>query len=301
MGTEAGAGPGELVSGGCCGQSPGAVLVWGLLPVTAGVVRPMHYLVRRAGHIAVEHTVEDAAFAGATLAHLAEAASLLSAYFGLPEPFAPIRAILTPSRLEFERCVLQVLGVAIEIPSHPRRVAQPQGRNLAILSPRAWESVNTYTPGCYWRLLLHEVVHMVEEHLSPDMEAVPRWWSEGLAMYLSEQWKYEDEERLDVLKGLAGGNVPPLSRLHGRGNLPREVVELCYIWGWTVVMFVDQHYGRAGIRRVVQGCGDGDVFALLGTSVEETERAWREWLRGFSEAFADSYPRTALASLGGMP
>jgi len=76
-------------------------------------------------------------------------------------------------------------------------MAQPQRTDLVVLSPSAYEqhSIFRYFLDEYRRLLFHEMTHMFEEYLAPAsaMEAVPRWWSEGLAVYLSGQWKYDDQ------------------------------------------------------------------------------------------------------------
>jgi len=135
-------------------------------------------------------------FAQETFAVLGRAFPSIASYFLVSDPFPKVTVVLVPDRNEFDRLVRELLGVQIEVPSNPARIAQPQRTDMVVLSPSAYKnhSVFKYIPDNFGRLLIHELVHMVEEHLTPDVETSPRWWSEGLAVYLSEQWRYEDLE-----------------------------------------------------------------------------------------------------------
>jgi hypothetical protein len=164
------------------------------------------------------------------------------------------------------------------VPSHPARIALPQGTNLILLSPRAYvPGKYRYTPEGLERLIGHELTHIVEEHLSPNIEALPRWWSEGLAMHLSGDWV---DELPHVKKETAAGRIPALAEMQD-GAVVDVSVRLCYQWGWTVVRHIESAHGRAGIRRIVEQCADGDVLATLGEEPATFEREWRGWFTGF--------------------
>jgi hypothetical protein len=221
---------------------------------------------------------EDQAFVAATLDGLLKGAALLTDYFGLHGRFPSVRTILVPDRGEFDRCVAEVLRIQIEVPSHPARIGLPQGTNLVLLSPRAYvPGTNRYSPEGYERLIGHELTHIVEEHLSPDIEALPRWWSEGLAMHLSGDWL---EEVPHVEREAVAGRIPALAEMRD-GAVADVSVRLCYQWGWSVVRYIESARGRTAIRRVVERCADGDVLATLGEDPATFERTWREWLVGF--------------------
>jgi hypothetical protein len=240
--------------------------------------RSVDYLVLQQSGMTLEYMPEDEAFVAATLAGLLKGAALLADYFGLQGRFPSVRTILVPTRGEFDRCVAEVLKVKIEVPSHPARIGLPQGTNLVLLSPRAYvPRSNRYSPEGYERLIGHELTHIVEEHLSPNIEALPRWWSEGLAMHLSGDWM---EEAAHVREGVAAGRIPALAEMQD-GAVADASVRLCYQWGWTVVRHLEREHGRDGIRRVVERCADGDVLATLDEDPVALERAWREWLVGF--------------------
>ena len=135
--------------------------------------------------------------------------------FEIDSGFPPIQVVLVPDRDEFDRLVRDLLKVEIEVPSHPARIAQPQRTDMVVLSPTAYAEHSTfeYVPEDFRRLLVHEVVHMIEEHLSPDIEASLRWWGEGLAVFFSGQSEHEEGFRRPALNGVVAGAIPTIEEL----------------------------------------------------------------------------------------
>ena len=226
-------------------------------------------------NVTVEYAERDHAFAEEALGYLAEAIGVLGDYFGCTDTLPPIRAILVPDRSEFDRCVKEVLRVDIEVPSSPFRIGQPQRNELVLLSPRAYEKgYHTYSPDAFRMLVIHEMMHVVEEHLSPDIEAGLRWWREGLAMFPSGHWK---EEIPHILQGIGSDRIPSIGEMQD-GAITDHPVKLCYMWGWTVVAYVHVVHGKDAVVKVVRECDDGDVFRVLGVQPDAFETAWRRWL-----------------------
>jgi hypothetical protein len=215
----------------------------------------------------------DHRFAQEVFGILSQELPSLTDYFLLQELFPKVRVVLVINRNEYDRLVRELLRVEVEGPSSPYRIAQPQRTDMVVLSPSAYEShsVYHYDPGEFRRLLIHELVHMLEEHLSPDIEASPRWWSEGLAVYLSEQWRYEDVSVKTVLDAIAKNNIPGFSQIEAENRL-------AYDWGWTIVRFMESSYGKEMILRMVRESTDGNVFSVIGETAEVLEKKWKEWL-----------------------
>jgi len=226
--------------------------------------------------LAVFFTGCDRSRARETLEHLERAVEELSLYFEVQKPKG-LRAILATDRKEYERLVVNLLGVDIEIPSNPGRIAQPQKKDLVFLAPSAYEEDSTYKydPAEFGRLVFHETTHLFEELLSPNIELVPCWWSEGMAVYLSEQWKYFDQLnfRKPVLKGLIEARIPDFEEVNRR-------VDLSYDWGWTMVMFLEHTRGRDTICKAVLQCSRGNILETLGITRGDFESEWKSWLRG---------------------
>ena len=231
------------------------------------------YLTLESQSVEIRYAQGDYEFAQVSHAALDRALPAITGYFGLPSSFPKVRVVLVPSRAEFDRLVRDLLGVAIETHSNPGRIAQAQRTDTVVLSPPAYEihSSFEYDEEGFRRLLVHELVHMVEEFLSPDIEASPRWWSEGLAVYLSDQWRLEGDYKDPVLHGISGGNVPGVAELAAD-------VKLAYDWGWTIVRFVEDAFGRQKVVQIVRECADGDLFSMLGEETSSLERRWKHWL-----------------------
>ena len=197
----------------------------------------------------------------------------VTGYFGLSS-FPFVQAVLVPDRREFDRLVRDLLKVQIEVPSHPARIAQVQRTHMILLSPGAYASESTFTfeESTFKMLVIHEFVHMVEEHISPNIEASPHWWGEGLAVYLSGQWRYDESFRKPAAEMASRGHIPSLESVLSGGVSP-------YDWGWTLVRFIEDRLGAAEVARVVRECNDGDVISLLGMEHMDFERLWHEWIR----------------------
>ncbi len=224
-------------------------------------------------NIKVVFTERDREFVDKTFVGLKEAIKFLSGYFRLGKSFPLVRAILVPNRGEFDRLVIELLKVDIKKPSRPSRIAQTQRTDLVLLSPSAYskDSIYEYNPEEYKRLIFHETAHIFEEYLSPNIEALPRWWGEGLAVYLSGQWKYEDEFREPVLEGLKIKEIPKFEEIKGD-------TELCYQWGWTIVKYIEFQYGQKMIVKIVRECADGNVIKIIGEPIENFEKEWKKYL-----------------------
>lgn len=222
----------------------------------------------------IRYTAGEQHFAQAALEFLQEGWLKLTDYFQLAQGFPKIRVVLVTKRPEFDRLVRDLLRIEIEVPSHPARIAQPQRTDLIVISPSAYEhaTIFKYAPAEFGRLLVHEQVHMVEEYLSPNIEASPRWWGEGLAVYLSEQWRYDDEFRKPALVGVADAAIPHFAQLETERKM-------AYDWGWTMVRFIERQYGQGMILRIVKECGDGNVFTVMGENASQLESQWRHWLQ----------------------
>jgi hypothetical protein len=228
------------------------------------------YSVLESEAVVVRYVKNDQVSAEETKTALTAALPVITGYFELQSPLPRLTAILVPSRDEYDRLVLDLLGVDIEIPSNPARIAQPQRTDLVLLSPSAYEkhSAFTFSRSSYRRLLTHELVHIVEEHLSPDIELLPQWWSEGLAVYLSGQWRWEESFRQPPIDGIEAGQIPPISKIEASRKLGYE-------WGWTIIRHIDEQHGQSTVVRIVTECANGDVFATLGTKKELFESEWK--------------------------
>lgn len=236
-----------------------------------------NYLSHGNSQIEIRFMAGDEQYARMALDALAQALPDLCAFFEVAGPFPRVRVVLVPDRDEFDRLVRDLLRVEIEVPSHPARIAQPQRTDMVVISPPAYpkHTLYTYQPQDFCRLLVHELVHMLEEFLTPDIETTPRWWSEGLAVFLSGQCREEIEFYRAAQEGIANRSIPTFQQIDAERRL-------AYDWGWTIVQFFESAYGRERIVCIVRECTAGDVFAVIGEDPASLEEQWKDWLLAIS-------------------
>ncbi len=230
---------------------------------------PSRYRIVHHGRLRVIFVERDRGAVEPTVTGMEAAASSVRDRFGLSD-WPLLNVFLAPSRVEYDQLVAHLTPT----PTQPSRVAQPQGHDLYLLSPEAYPSDavpgllgrdGRYDPGMYRRLLAHEAVHLAEEWISPPgaMEARPAWFSEGLAVYVSKQY-CADRDLIDgMLAKLEQGHLPPLSDMCGPS---------AYLWGWTVIRFLERRFGWGRILAVLRGTNTANVLDCFGDFLEP---AWR--------------------------
>jgi hypothetical protein len=230
------------------------------------------YQILKSDHFEIYHSEEDDLAQNASN-NLENALVFCKQYFSLKDQFPKIRVVFVNNRDEFDRLVRDLLMVEIETPSHPARIAQTQRFDMVVLSPTAYEQHSTFTfePEAFNRLLFHELVHIVEEYLSPNIEKIPNWWSEGLAIYLSDQWRFDDIFRKPALVGIKQNFIPSLSEIESDRRLS-------YDWGWTIVFYIESLYGQPMIKKIITECGDGEILKIISNDIWDLELEWKKWL-----------------------
>ncbi len=220
-------------------------------------------------------TKTDRPFAEKALVELSCARKEFEAYLSTTLSSYPIRLFLAHNRAAFDGLVADVLKVSIERPSSPRRIAQSQRMDMVLLSPAAYssESAYVYVPDDFERMICHELVHVVQELLSPNIEKSPLWWDEGLAVYLSNQWAYKSQFRFrePVLEAVQDRRIPPLVEVLSQPAF-------AYTFGWTLVQFIEKNLGRNTIVQLVKSVSDGNVLGALDPCEQEFEKDWKAWL-----------------------
>ncbi len=234
-----------------------------------------YYYIRQ-NNLEIRYREGFAKYLGLTLTAFSESYDFLARFFS-QEISDSLRLILVPDRKEYDRLVIKLLGVDIETPSNPGRLAQPQKTDLVFLHPSAYDRDSSYVfrPDEYTRLIRHELTHVFEEYLAPDIESSPRWWSEGLAVFLSRQWQHADQFafRQPVLEGIEQNKLPDLSAVEND-------IGLAYDWGWTLVIYLYFTEGRGRIVEIVKefDFSQADIIKELSSSQEELEMNWQDWL-----------------------
>lgn len=136
-------------------------------------------------------------------------------------------------------------------------------------------------------VLGHELAHAMIAQATNDQ--APRWFHEGLAQLIEQRPyhenafnMYEDDRLLPVTL------LDPV--LHGSPD--PEMISAAYIVSQTDVRYIESKYGRAGVRRLLDGFREGltteqALVRLSGKPVTQFESELRAWGRSERRVFVN--------------
>lgn len=156
-------------------------------------------------------------------------------------------------------------------------VASGIASKLDMISPVMWSNEaceHIYTDSQKTlRLIAHELVHVYhgQKNASPDFSNVEGidWFVEGLATYASGQC---DSMRIvEVKKAISGNNVPKSLDSLWTGKLKYG---LC----GSVVMYIDNQYGRNKLKELLPFNRKTDLLSKLNITEPELLDGWKKFM-----------------------
>lgn len=156
-------------------------------------------------------------------------------------------------------------------------VASGIADKLDIISPKMWDSLacehiysNTIKTQ---RLITHELIHVFhgQQNESPDFSDVTGidWFVEGLATYASGQC--DSVRILEVKKAILENIIPKSLDKFWTGNLR-------YGLSGTVVMYLDNEYGREKLTSLLKHNNIKEVLNSLETTELEIMNGWKNYI-----------------------
>ena len=157
-------------------------------------------------------------------------------------------------------------------------VASGIATRLDVISPRRWDKEaceHVYAETKKTQLLItHELIHVYHGQLntSPDFSNVDGidWFVEGLATYASGQC---DSLRISEVKTAISDNKIP----NGLDNF--WTGKLKYGLSGSVVMFIDNKYGRAKLIELLPFNKKADILSTLKTTESELLAEWNKYIQ----------------------
>ncbi len=184
---------------------------------------------------------------------------------GLQEPGHPILVVLAPEESPAARSVPDwIAGFALS------------DRNVAVLFP---QRTPPYPDSSFEELVLHEIGHILVQRAT-GAHAIPRWFSEGLALFIGRPWRLEDHSR--VTWALVSGHQVSLNELEPYFNYTRETASHAYALAGAFVQDLVHREGADAVAEILSTVAAGVEFEaafldVTGTSLVEAERAF--WSR----------------------
>ena len=219
---------------------------------------------------AILHTPDDDAVAASLAADLAVGRLRVERFFGrgFPKPFA---VEILPDRAAFDAYFKKRWNVPA---TEPWMVATGVADRLAILSPRVWKTAaaeHDPNDASHVRdIVAHELVHVFHAQANPrpDFDGMDDcgWFVEGLAVFVSGQLERSyPNAAADAIKA---------------GRAPTRLAEAWsgrYRYGvaGSMVAFVDRHYGREVLDRMLTAVSNDEALALMKTTESGFLAAWK--------------------------
>ncbi|MEZ4395270.1 MAG: hypothetical protein R3A48_29670, partial [Polyangiales bacterium] len=140
-------------------------------------------------------------------------------------------------------------------------------------------------------------------HIQLSRNRVPRWFTEGLAEYETmiarPEWHREEDHRL--YRALVAGRLPPVAQLNHAFTHARteDAITVAYYGSSMLVKYIVETWGFERIPRMLRAWGEDRsseevVQRVLGVTIEDLDRAFREHTRqrlaGYADDFAVDFP-----------
>lgn len=159
-------------------------------------------------------------------------------------------------------------------------VASGIASRLDVISPKKWDSEaceHIYEDATKTQqIITHEVVHVYHGQFnnSPDFSNVEGidWFVEGLATYASGQC--DSVKIAEVRQAVSDNSVPESLEKVWTGKLR-------YGLSGTVVMYIDNRYGRTELKKLLQFNKKSGILESLKTTEQELLTGWKTFILTF--------------------
>ncbi|UCD64651.1 MAG: hypothetical protein JSW34_04230 [Candidatus Zixiibacteriota bacterium] len=144
--------------------------------------------------------------------------------------------------------------------------AVSQRRLIAVKSPRNFNLSRSLA-----ELLAHEYAHLVTAHKT-GLRSSPRWFDEGLAMYVSMEWGWSDN--LAMSKAAVFGQFLDLGEIENVNRFQEGKAHLAYAQAYLAVAFMVDNYSERSLGVFLEEIGAGKteseaLYQATGSTREE--------------------------------
>lgn len=170
--------------------------------------------------------------------------------------------------------------------------AYPAQRRIVLQRPSVFSTLKLN----FDTTVKHELIHVVlGQRARPVLDTVPRWFSEGVAMRLSEEWSMVHRWRL--LGNSLWKRLLPLETLRRRFPVGAAQAHLAYTESFAAVAYLDDMGKGTPLRPIVDRMAAGRPFEIalrdvLGMELHDFEQSFEQyarrryhWLPIFSSSF----------------
>ncbi len=173
-----------------------------------------------------------------------------------------IRVVAAGSRAEFREVTEGML------PEWSSAAALPSERTIFI-------ALDSYDKPLEFTIP-HEVSHVLLAQISRYI--IPRWFDEGLAMYVAGEWTTHDSFLL--ARGAVFEGLIPLAEIDDVLSFNKDLAWLAYVQSFAAVKWLEQTWGESGIRILIRSTErvhfDRAMRVATDLDTREFEKLWYE-------------------------
>jgi hypothetical protein len=157
----------------------------------------------------------------------------------------PAHIYLASSQDEFNRLT------GGRLPEWSQGVSFPEQNAIVLKSPRFSKGTEEFH-----RTTAHELTHLLIGVKTGGR--VPRWFNEGLALWLSGEG--QGKALMPLSRAVWSGSLIPLERIEQVDTFQQTEAELAYLQSYHLTEFLIKRYGWETIRRILNDIGAGSSW-----------------------------------------
>lgn len=132
------------------------------------------------------------------------------------------------------------------------------------------------------RTFIHELTHILLGTTFREVEHIPRWLNEGLAMYESREWSFDRVST--ITQAVLTDSLLPLSEMTHAFPEERKAAELAYSQSFYLLSFMIAEYGRDQFQRFIRYYSqervlDDALIHVYGINLNRLEKKWHRYLK----------------------
>lgn len=219
------------------------------------------------GNLHIWHEAQDGGYSRELADLMQKKLPEFSEKLGVPIPDS-ITVVIAPNRGRFHT-------LTRGLPDWTGGAAYPAYSRIILQSPILYANKAQFTVTA-----LHELVHVLTDYREPS--GLPRWLSEGLAMYLSGETMYNNRRPLG--RAVVTGKTYTLEGIEDMLRFGPEQARVAYLQSISFVEFLVDRYGWPSMAKILAGYRSGEDLdkmfeAITGRSLFDVEVAWHRELR----------------------
>lgn len=136
------------------------------------------------------------------------------------------------------------------------------------------------------RLLKHEIVHVIFGlYIGENLRSVPRWFNEGLAMYVADDWSYG--HYWAILTGTLSNSLISLFALSEEFPQSESRAQIAYAQCYSIIAFMVKRYGDSALKECIHLISEGRDFDTALASATGVDISWLEsvWLKDLKKRY----------------